>query len=418
MLVRALLPCIMFAGLLMAAGPAAAAERYASPSGTGTDCTEEAPCSLPTAISGAVAGDAVFAFADRGDYRLGSGIRASVPVNGFGGTARLIFSSGGLRMASGSAADLYVQSSSDDTAFALDSSAATATRIFARSGSTGHACFLLDGTLTNSVCWAGSAGDYAIELDGSNVLRNVTAVGGTATAILALGRDRCGCAAVVNTLVNVIARSGAGSDLIGESQDGVSMTVNVTHSSYATVLERGDTSRVVINGDSTNQTAPPLFVDPAAGDFRQAPGSPTVDAGVTGVANGETDVDGDPRTIVATDIGADEFLPPFAGVSLANQTVRVRGALTSVRIGCPADAVAPCQGTLALNARVAGKALRLGKGAFAIESGEDALVVIKLSAKALKLLGPGKTLSTTGTADARDGAGTRATSTARIKLKR
>ncbi len=418
MLARALLACIAFVGLSITAGPAAAADRYATPTGTGTGCTQEAPCSLPTAISGAVAGDEVFVVADRGDYRLGSGIRASVPVHGFGGRARLVFSSGGLRMAAGSAADLYVESSSDDTAFALDSSAATATRIVARSASTGHACFLLNATLTNSICWAGSAGDYGIELDGSNVLRNVTAVGGTVTAILALGRDRCGCAAVVNTLTNVIARSGGGQDLIGESQDGVSLTINVTYSSYATVTERGDTSRVVINGASTNQAAPPLFVNPAAGDFHQAPGSPTVDAGVTDAANGETDVDGDPRAIVTTDIGADELLPAFAGVSLANQTVRVRGALASVRVGCPADVVAPCRGTLALTARAAGKALRLGKGAFTIEPGQDALVAVKLSAKSLKLLAPGKTLSATATANARDGAGTGATSTARIKLKR
>lgn len=417
---RILVLSLALAGFVVSAGSALAADRYASPAGSGTACTQEVPCSLSTAIGSAVAGDEVFALADQGDYRLGSGIRGTVPIHSVNGRARLIFSSGGLRLVAGSAEYLYVQSDSDDTAFALDAAAATATGIIARSGFTGHACYVKDATLVNTICWAGSTGDYGIELDGSSTLRNVTAVGGTVTAILALGRDRCGCVAVTDTFVNVIARASAtGKDLIGESQDGVRLTIDITHSSYATTQTRGDASRVVIDGDATNQTAAPLFVDATAGNFHQLPGSPTIDAGVTDPANGAADVDGEPRTVgSSTDIGADEWIPPFPGVTLANQTARVKGRFAPIRIGCPAETMSRCEGSLVLTGRSAGKAFRAGRGDFRIDAGTTALIDVRISAKALKLLGTGKTLRTDAVVTAQDDLGTAATSSATIRLTR
>jgi hypothetical protein len=61
-----------------------------------------------------------------------------------------------------------------------------------------------------------------------------------------------------------------------------------------------------------NQTAvDPKFVDAAGADYHQAAGSPTIDAGLTDPLNGPTDFDGDARALGrATDIGADEFVPP------------------------------------------------------------------------------------------------------------
>ena len=59
-----------------------------------------------------------------------------------------------------------------------------------------------------------------------------------------------------------------------------------------------------------NISVAPLFVDAGAGDYRQAPGSPTVDAGTTDPDLGTTDLDGDARTLgSAPDIGADELVP-------------------------------------------------------------------------------------------------------------
>jgi hypothetical protein len=53
---------------------------------------------------------------------------------------------------------------------------------------------------------------------------------------------------------------------------------------------------------------PPLFLSP--GDFRQAPGSPTIDAG-SAVGIGSLDLAGNSRNLGAgPDIGAFEFVPP------------------------------------------------------------------------------------------------------------
>ena len=52
-----------------------------------------------------------------------------------------------------------------------------------------------------------------------------------------------------------------------------------------------------------------MFVDPANGDYREAAGSPTIDAGVTD-RSAPLDLDGNARTLgAAPDIGAFEFVP-------------------------------------------------------------------------------------------------------------
>jgi len=72
--------------------------------------------------------------------------------------------------------------------------------------------------------------------------------------------------------------------------------------------------------ETDDQTAPPDFVDAAAGDYAEAVGSPTIDAGVNAEGAGTTDLLGNPRALpgtldcgpeppAITDIGADEFVP-------------------------------------------------------------------------------------------------------------
>jgi hypothetical protein len=421
----------LLSGLIVlgiAPSPATAAvSRYASPNGSGNACTQAAPCSLPTAIDGAGSVDDVFVVADQGDYRLGGGINigTGIHLHGLNGRPRLIFSDGGLRMKAGTADGLYVEGDSAATAFALDSSAASADRMIAKSGANGNACYLNGATLTNSVCWAGSSNDFAIETDGSNTLRNDTAIGGTGAAIKAFGRSGCGCSAATDTVVNVIARSTAGGPDLEVTSDGnVSMTINVSYSNYLTTRMNGAgaPAQTLVNGGATNQTAAPVFVDPANGNFHEAGGSPTIDGGLNDPANGSADLDGDPRFAGGkTDIGADEVVPAapaFAGVVLKSQTVNVKGSSAPIKVGCPAGTSPPCTGTLTLTGRSAGKAFSVGKSGFTIQPGKTAAVLVKLSAKALSLLKPGKTLKTTASAVARDGAGTAKTSAASVVLKR
>jgi hypothetical protein len=62
-----------------------------------------------------------------------------------------------------------------------------------------------------------------------------------------------------------------------------------------------------------NQTALPLFLNAAAGDYREAAGSPTIDAGLNDSSIGPADLAGAVRVFgSAPDIGAYEFVPQAA----------------------------------------------------------------------------------------------------------
>ena len=84
------------AAAFTAPGASAAAQRYASPTGTGGDCSAEIPCTILTAVAGATAGDEVIVAS--GDYGLSTAINApsQITIHGVAGQQRprLQFSSG------------------------------------------------------------------------------------------------------------------------------------------------------------------------------------------------------------------------------------------------------------------------------------------------------------------------------------
>lgn len=295
---------------------AATTTRYASPTGSGNTCSQAAPCDVKTALEGAASGNHVDIRGDQGDYAIGSPILAKdhIVVVGSHGRPRLILSNGYLQFNASTLQNLYVQSPAPDrAAFALYSGS-TADRVLVKNGGTGHACYLESSTLTNSVCWAGSSADLAIETDGSNTLRNVTAYGGSRAAILVFARNECACLTAKLTMVNVIARAATGGNDLELNSDGSStVRVKPTYSNYVTTLLAGPgaLTKTVIVTSGTNQTSAstrPKFVNAAAGNFREKASSPTVNAGTNAAANGTQDLYGDARIQNGrTDIGATEF---------------------------------------------------------------------------------------------------------------
>jgi hypothetical protein len=316
--------------LSLAVGTASAqadpAVRWASPTGSGTDCTEAAPCSLDTAVeAGAVQpGDDVVV--TPGDYAVVElDVLKAVTVHGQVGhpvpTVTTSSPIGVYVAAAATLSDLNLVASAQSSLLYVAAGPATIERVTASGPFGGTACAIASSTvLRDSVCRAVGANSKGVGVNISAgpgavtiTLRNVTALGGSA----GLGFDVNGAgAAFAIDAKNVVARYGggpSGADVVASANTGASVAVTLASSSYATELEVGGAT-VTDPGTGSNQTAAPLFVDAANGDLHQAPGSPTLDAGVLDASTGSADFEGDARAIRATagcparpDIGADEM---------------------------------------------------------------------------------------------------------------
>jgi hypothetical protein len=314
-----LLIAVALSAFAVAALPsiASAAERYASPTGGGIGCTSAVPCSLENAMKIAlVEGDEVIA--SPGNYELHETIedKAKITLRGVPGQPRprLLFSGQsqhGLRLMHGSLLRDVEVDQAEDAVPAVDTAGARLDRVVVHGGEGSNDCIvnLRDAIIRDSIVvadklpicsWADGAPD-------TSSYRNVTAVATQADAAIVVIAT-VGSSTV--DLTNVIAQGGsAGGDDISVVTDiGGHATVTVTHSNFESLGQGGGNGQVIDGGG--NQHDSPKFVDAATGDYRQAPGSVTIDAGINQPVNGAFDVDGDPRRIDTTDIGADEFVRP------------------------------------------------------------------------------------------------------------
>jgi hypothetical protein len=318
--------------LAMLAAPAAAsaATYYANPSGTGSTCSQAEPCELQEAIEKATSGSSVVL--QPGTYTPSVAVFVTVPID-FGGEAgkaasTVIDLTGAL-----SGLDVFVNSAGavahDFTVVGADATGSlqlvqgTVERMVSvRTGSTSEACDLdpQGGTtpvLRDSVCWvqASGAGVSAAAVAtgsgvaGSAVLRNDDFVssGPEGVGLFVAGRNSGSNVGV--EAVNVIA-DGVGLDVVAKNEFGGEAGLSLSHSSFSTAEATGGAT-VTPTSTAGNLTAAPQFVDAAAGDFREMPGSPTIDAGLDSPLNGDLDLAGQPRTqggcSPATDIGAYEL---------------------------------------------------------------------------------------------------------------
>jgi hypothetical protein len=317
---------IATAGLLALSTPASAsaAARFANPTGSGTACTEAAPCDLVTAVNSAQSGDDVTI--EPGSYNVTTTLddnSRTVTIHGQAGAARPVITNSmtnGIQlMGPGSSVSyLELDISSAGGAGIATTGQETIDRVIVKT--TNHSnqtsTWTVTGTMTNSVCSTIGANGIAV-FNGNfgetaaATLRNdtleATSTGGIAVDVQGLGSGASPSIALINSIAH-----GAGEDIVADnSAGGTSATVSADHSNFVTSLQLGSGATAPASGSGTNQTAPPQFVNASTGDFHELGSSSTVDAGADSSSNGSLDFDGLPRTMGAhTDIGAFEYPVP------------------------------------------------------------------------------------------------------------
>lgn len=253
---------------LLAAAPAGAAT-YASPNGSGPDCTQASPCDLPTALTQAGAQSDKTAIALPGEYILTG--TATVP--------------NGVTLQGTPGADI----AGPMGMAGVSTAGGTIERVVLEGFGTGGSAVHLTGggTLVDTVA-KGNGGADAVLSDSGGTLTNVTAYaagGGAALHVAALAL------AWPAVDASILASDGSASAVHNESAQTPAY-------------------------DHTDVGTDPLFVSPP-NDLRLKPGSPAVDAGGPGDdPSGRLDPDGLPRQFgSAVDEGAYELTPP--GVAAA-----------------------------------------------------------------------------------------------------
>ena len=337
--------CVASAGVA-----SAATTRYANPSGSGTVCSLQTPCGIVNAVDLAVDDDTVIV--EPGTYPVpspGFFSSAKITIRGQGTARPKITMAGALAFgidisnAASTIDNLEIDATEPGVPLAFSGSQVSnvVVKNIRPSGSLETCRF--DGaavTITSTVCWAQSPdGGEALSLSDLGVattstLRNVTAIG---TQLGMYASAKSGVTRNV-TIVNSIIRGGSSAYFVGTGSGGGTLNISESHT------DRNGTSTFGLGATFTdaggNQTAAPLFVDAAHGDFHEAVGSPTIDAGFDDAANGTLDIDGQARKLgVHTDLGADEFRadasPVTGAASAVAQTTAVLAATVNPH-GVPA----------------------------------------------------------------------------------
>ncbi|HEX6652381.1 MAG TPA: hypothetical protein VF072_06535 [Thermoleophilaceae bacterium] len=457
----ALLAIVAAVAAIASTAPAAfaAAPRYASPGGGGTTCSAADPCDFEEAVEGAKAGAEVIVAP--GDYTLIHAVtdQAAITIHGVAGRPRprLHFSGpkgDGLWLENGS--DLrYVEiDQPTPTARTLVVELGHVDQVIARTAGTLNFPALIahDSTVTNSIFVStgdsgAAVGTYVNYLGTPNTtvtLRNVTAIATGSGGIGILGGAYGTPTNLLIRTINVIARGGPGGyGLVADAEgSAATVTIDAARSNYPNAQGFGPNASVTPAGSADNQTAAPAFRDAAKGDYREAAGSPTIDAGADSGLNGTGDVDGDARTVGKTDIGADEFVAPpvgggtsptgstpstpsaFAGVTLASTRLRFDGRYLRAVLSCPAGTPGGCTGkaTLTARRRVAGSralsTLRLGRARVALAAGQRKTVRVRVPLGARRWLRSAHRRGGQATLVAHNGVGQSHTTVTRVRIIR
>ncbi len=349
-------------GLMASAGAAlGAGPYYASPTGSGTDCTIGSPCQLNQAVQSpgtaatVLLADGTHTLSAQLDVPPGWTIQPQTP-----GTRPMIANASGHQISLTDATTTIQDVRIDTTdvgsaawALSLDPGVARRVEVFAQGPSSPFGALAADGAeLSDSVVWVqGPDNPQGIAIGGTGAtLRNNTIVASGGPNSIGLFtspgyNDSGGPASAAVVIQNSIIRGDTNSlHATGSAQYQISFYV--AYSNYANNFISGSATVYDFGGNQT--TSLPLFVNAGAGDFHELAGSPTVDAGVVFGGLSLTDLFGADRCQgTAPDIGAAEFTQgpcplssapvvaasTYAGhTSISGTSAEVAGSLIEVRI--------------------------------------------------------------------------------------
>ncbi|MFL5844999.1 MAG: hypothetical protein ACJ762_09925 [Solirubrobacteraceae bacterium] len=306
---------------LLLASPALGAQRFAAPAAAGAmNCTSAAnACTFVSAMGAAGAGDEIVLAG--GTYpAIGSAVSqvaSNLTIRPADPAVRPLLqftTNGQLRLFVATLRDIDMTSTgSNGVAPLYDSGGGTIERVrITSTGSLATGAELYSTTMRDSTIVVSGTNARGIWTSPSGAvvnsqLRNLTVLAsGTNSRGLDLGNNAAGGSTSV-VVSNVIARATGPADVYAHAVAGAPVSIQIDHSSFATVATTG--GAVISDGGGNQNDTAPVFVDQAAGDLREAPGSPTINAGADNAANGTLDVASSPRTVGTTDIGAHEHFP-------------------------------------------------------------------------------------------------------------
>jgi hypothetical protein len=341
---RSALAAVACLAALACASTAQAEQRYAAPEGKGGEpCAQAAPCSLKDAVTKAETGDEIII--GTGTYSLGEGglFNSAGDLNVHGDPSGpmpkivattmsppLFLPEPGNRVSY-----LEVVNTHDIYAggiFCTPKGRVERVRVTVSGVNAVGINLASDCVLRDTI--ARADGESAVAILGygvktTGVARNVTAIatGPGSVGIRSSYNDFSEPGTYTLDLKNVIA-GGETADIQATKQ-GYSASagpgnVVVSNSNFDVTGVEGVFGSATIADLGGNQTAAPLFVDAANGDYREAAGSPTIDGGVADQI-GALDLAGNARVLgAAPDIGAFEFpspLPPAAAGQIQSLTI-------------------------------------------------------------------------------------------------
>jgi hypothetical protein len=305
---------------LISASPASAADRYATPDGTGPigSCPQNDPCNLVDALSYANTSDGQAVILAPATYNVSVplDIGKAIDVHGTGNPedtkiVSSLTSNYAMYVGHGGAKFRNLELDSVSNIGGLFAHDGLISNVISRS-SASLACNGSNATIASTLCVTTAAGESGFQMNwGSGthnmVFRNSTMVGS------ATGNGLyCGNTSNSHTTIDAVGTifiGGLASVDLG--QDGTSSAVfTASNSNYATVTTAGAVTYTA-PGSGTNQIDAPVFKDPAAGDYSEDATSPTIDAGAVDGLSSDLDLAGLARSNGdAPDIGAYEYYVP------------------------------------------------------------------------------------------------------------